>query len=263
MKLLLLAVLSVFASEVVCKPIDILKIAPTYKPHRKRDFAHLDEIGIPFAHLVHHIKRSFPEHKLIAERKVEGNKTLSRLDIPDDIWHDAVESFPHEKRQANLYRRNFIPAPPGTEGPADSKFAKRTAISNYRDVRLCIHERTMTNAHYDDGAAYYCRNFDDTLKTYLEDYGPEPPTNNLYGPWVFSEDGKTKGDLYYNFMHDSEFPWDKVFLQCRDRLESLNDCGGKGMTGGGKAGWQSKLGEGEVDWACAANPDFSKDPLVI
>ncbi|KAF3902261.1 hypothetical protein AA313_de0208062 [Arthrobotrys entomopaga] len=252
-------------SQTLCNPVINV---PTYEPHRKRDLNHLEEIGIPFGHLLSHIKRSFPDHNIIGNRAVQGNKTLTRLDIPDDIWHTAVESYPHEKRTSYLRRRSLLPPPPGTEGPADSKHRveKRSTLTNYRDVRICAttNSHLMSSGKYLDAVQWYCNNFDEYVKIFLEDSGPEPPASLAFGPWITGDASDAdKIDIFWTFNRSPTFPWDKVFLQCADRLSALADCAGTGLSKGGRAGWSSKLGEGEVNWSCILDPEFFNDPFVI
>ncbi|KAK6537908.1 hypothetical protein TWF694_010806 [Orbilia ellipsospora] len=264
MQLLTVTLITTLVSQTVCNPI--IKL-PAYDPLRARDLDYLEEIGIPFKPFLAHIKRSFPDHNIIAERKIQGNNTITRLDIPEANWHTAVESFSHENRTNYLRRRSLLPPPPDTQGPADSKHrSKRSTLNNYRDVRICstANSGQMSTNKYLDAVQWYCNNFDEYVKIFLEDAGPEPPASLAFGPWITGDASDSdKVDLFWSFNRAPTFPWDKVFLQCNDRLSALADCAGTGLSKGGRAGWSSKLGEGEVNWSVALNPEFFNDPFVI
>ncbi|EWC45533.1 hypothetical protein DRE_05391 [Drechslerella stenobrocha 248] len=250
--LLLIAVASTLLSHIHAGPL--LKHAPAYNPLRKRDFAHLDEIGVPFPLLIRHISATNPGHNLIAERTVDpsSNQTLTRYDIPDHIWHSAVASYPHEKREANLRRRSLTSPPPASE----PRFEKRSGLTAYRENMSCNKDGTkMKNENFNDAVVFYCRNFDEYLKGYFADSGPQPQRNFAFGPWSTGVD-KGKADMYFGFERSDSFPWDKIFLNCRTHLLQLDNCVSPGITSGGRSGMSSKIGEGDVFWTAVPDPAF-------
>ncbi|KAF3942128.1 hypothetical protein ABW19_dt0206138 [Dactylella cylindrospora] len=257
MNLFLATLLSALVSQSLCNPV---------RPKaylQKRDLGHIESIGIPFPHLVRHISDNFPDHNVVAEHKTDPttNQTLVRYDIPDDMWNSAIKSFPLHKRQANLARRSLLPPPEGTQGPA-AKLTKRVGVTAYRTIRECNGEKhtVMTNERFHAATQFYCSNFDDYIKIWMESGGPSPPGNTLFGPWSTGFDSKT--DIYWAFYRDASFPWDKIFLMCRDMIGSLENCRPEGSAGG-KAGFDSKLGEGRVTWEVQPNPRFLREPFVI
>ncbi|KAK6349921.1 hypothetical protein TWF696_006180 [Orbilia brochopaga] len=283
MKLLVVTLIATVLPEALAAPpLDkrggpFLRNAPAYDPSRKRDFTHLDEIGVPFPLLVRHINEKYPDHKLIAERKFdpESNRTLHRLDIPDDMWHDAVTTYPHHKREEHLARRSLLPPPNSQQGPADSLSRRSVAFSGYKEIRECGAPTVeVNNDRYMDAVNYFCRTFDDELKLKMDVSSPDPPPNIEIGPWMTGTDSGhdvpgadgnvVKGcDWYFNFVRSPSFPWDKVFLLCRAQLASLKSCDSATTTSGGKSGFNSKLAEGMVAWLMAPDPAFTQKQFVV
>ncbi|KAF3907115.1 hypothetical protein ABW21_db0203776 [Orbilia brochopaga] len=272
MKLLLATVGFTLLSEALAAPsLDkrggpLLRRAPAYDPLRKRDFAHLDEIGVPFPHLVRHIQEKYPNHNLISERTVYPglgeNRTLVRYDISDDLWHEAVSTYPLDKREEHLVKRSLAP-PPLTHSSADGLSKRSAAYTGYTEIRNCNPQSVaVKNDQYMSSVRFFCNIFDETVKLKMDIAGPDPVENYVFGPWATGTDqghdaqGVKAVDWYFNFDRADTFPWDKIFLLCRERLGQLTSCVRPGNTSGGKAGFSSKLGEGMAFWYMAPDPPF-------
>ncbi|KAJ6264628.1 hypothetical protein Dda_0777 [Drechslerella dactyloides] len=275
---LLATVAATLLSEALAAPpldkrsLPHLSNAPPFNPLRMRDFTHLEEIGVPFPHLVRHIEARNPDRNLVADSKVDpdSNLTISRLHIPDDLWLDAVTSYPHAKREGHLARRNLQP-PPAPRAPENGISKRALGLSGYREIHECGDSGVISsNEEFASAVRFFCNQFDETLKIKLDSSGPDPPANFLYGPFKTGTDsGRDVGggikacDWYWGFQRSASFPWDKVFLLCRERLGSLMDCKSPGRTAGGKAGFTSKLGEGEAFWVMTPDPPFQQSRYVI
>ncbi|EPS39179.1 hypothetical protein H072_7093 [Dactylellina haptotyla CBS 200.50] len=264
---LFVVVLSALVSQAFCNPV--FK-APPYDPLKKRLHSHLDEIGVPFGHLMEHIKRNHAEEDIVHSREVHGNVTLTRYSIPDHIWDAGIESYPHEKRQVHLRRRNLVPPPDGTEGPHSlhPSLQKRYPLTGYWQIRMCLetppNKQPMSTSKFREAAQFFCSRFSEYLQIFIDTgSGPEPPVDLLYGPWQMSDSSAAKCDVYFNFSHAPTFPWSPLIARCMDFLGELSTCKGEGYTYGGRSGIASKLGEGDATFSFTPNPKFLQDPFVV